>query len=109
MSAVNTEYADKDLSRAEVDALPGPTLLEFGAPWCGHCRRAQPLIAEALAAHPGVRHLKIADASGRRLGRSFRVTLWPTLVFLRDGRELGRLIRPRDAGSIEASLRQLSE
>lgn len=103
------DYAQKEPSRAEVEALAGPALLEFGAPWCGHCRRAQPLIAEALAAYPGVRHLKIADASGRRLGRSFGVTLWPTLVFLREGHELGRLIRPRDAGSIEASLRKLSE
>ena len=32
-----------------------------------------------------------ADASGRPLGRSFKVKLWPTLVFLRDGREIERL------------------
>lgn len=101
---MNTHYADKEPARAEVDALAGPTLVEFGAPWCGHCRRAQPLIAEAMAAHPGVRHLKIADASGRRLGRSFGVKLWPTLVFLADGRERARLIRPMDAGSIRDAL-----
>jgi thioredoxin 1 len=57
-----------------------------------------------MARHPGVRHLKIADASGRRLGRSFGVKLWPTLVFLRDGRELARLVRPGDAAAIGASL-----
>ncbi|HYX65642.1 MAG TPA: thioredoxin family protein, partial [Burkholderiales bacterium] len=95
-------------SRSEVDALAGPTLLEFGSPWCGHCRRAQPLIAEALAAHPQVRHLKIADASGRRLGRSFGIKLWPTLLFLADGRELARLIRPTDAGSIAQGLEKIS-
>jgi thioredoxin 1 len=105
---VNTEYAEKEPARAEVDALPGATLLEFGSPWCGYCRRAQPLIAEAMASHPGVRHLKIADASGRRLGRSFGVKLWPTLVFLRDGRELARLIRPGDAGSIRDALGEIS-
>ena len=106
--ALGTEYAEKEPARAEVDALPGATLLEFGSPWCGYCRRAQPLIAEALASHPGVRHLKIADASGRRLGRSFRVKLWPTLVFLRDGREVARLIRPDDAGSIRDALEGIS-
>jgi thioredoxin 1 len=105
---VSTEYAEKEPARAEVDALPGATLLEFGSPWCGYCRRAQPLIAEAMASHPGVRHLKIADASGRRLGRSFGVKLWPTLVFLRDGRELARLIRPGDAGSIRDALGEIS-
>jgi len=84
--------------------LSGATLLEFGSPWCGHCRIAQPLLETALAAHPEVRHLKIEDASGRRLGRSFQVKLWPTLVFLRDGKELARIVRPREAAPIERAL-----
>ena len=99
-----SDYAATEPKRAEVDALGGATLLEFGSPWCGWCRRAQPLIAEALLAHPGVRHIKIADASGRRLGRSFGVKLWPTLVFLRDGREAARLVRPDDAAPIRKAL-----
>lgn len=98
------DYADAEPARADVDALRGPTLLEFGSPTCGHCRRAQPLIAQALAAHPRVRHLKIADASGRRLGRSFGVKLWPTLVMLADGMELARLVRPTDPGEIARAL-----
>ena len=101
------EYAEKEPRRSEVDALQGPTLVEFGSPWCGHCRRAQPLLASALAAHPRVRHLKIADATGRRLGRSFAVTLWPTLVFLKDGREVERLVRPADAGAVQAALKKI--
>ena len=101
---MNSEYAETEPRRAEVDALAGPTLLEFGSPWCGHCRRAQPLIAEALGAHPGVRHIKVADASGKRLGRSFGVKLWPTLVFLRDGRETAKLVRPAGAQEIRAAL-----
>ena len=101
---MQTDYAATEPKRAEVDALQGATLLEFGSPWCGYCRRAQPLISAALAAHPGVRHLKIADASGRRLGRSFRVKLWPTLVFLKDGAEIGRLVRPGGAPEIREAL-----
>ncbi len=91
-------------TRAEVDALAGAAMLEFGTPWCGFCRGAQPAIAQALAAHAGVRHLKIEDGSGRKLGRSFAVKLWPTLVFLRDGHEVQRLVRPRDATAIDAAL-----
>jgi thioredoxin 1 len=104
---VDAAYLETEPARAEVDALAGPALLEFGSPTCGHCRRAQPLIAQALAAHPRVRHLKVADASGRRLGRSFGVKLWPTLVLLADGKEVARLVRPQVADEIERALREI--
>jgi thioredoxin 1 len=104
---MNTRYAANEPTRAEVDALEGPLLIEFGAPWCGHCQGAQPLLSEALANHPRVRHLKIEDGAGRPLGRSFRVKLWPTLVFLRGGQEVARLVRPGDVQSISQALGQI--
>jgi thioredoxin 1 len=54
-----------------------------------------------------VKHLKVEDGPGRRLGRSFRVKLWPTLVFMRDGIEVARLVRPRDAAAIAEALREI--
>ena len=102
------DYADKDMKRADVEALAGATVLEFGNNWCGHCRRAQPVIEAALAAAPGVRHLRFADASHKRLGRSFQVKLWPTLVFLKDGKELARAVRPRDADELRAALAKIA-
>ena len=97
-------YADPEPTRAELDALPGSALIEFGTPWCGYCKAAQPLIAEAIAGHPDVRHIRIEDGKGRRLGRSFQVKLWPTLIFLRDGQEAARLVRPSDAAEISKAL-----
>jgi len=95
-------------SRAEVDALPGAVLLEFGTDWCGHCQAAAPAVASALAGHPGVRHLRVEDGSGRALGRSYGVKLWPTLVLLQDGQERGRLVRPREAAAVTAALAALA-
>lgn len=102
--AMNHAYAVSEPSREEIDALKGATLVEFGAPWCGYCRAAQEPLAAAMAQHPGVRHVKIEDGKGRRLGRSFGVKLWPTLVFIKDGVEVARLVRPGDANAIEQAL-----
>lgn len=95
-------------SRDEIDALATPTVLEFGAAHCGHCRAAEPLLAAALACHAQISHIKIEDGPGRRLGRSFRVKLWPTLIFLQQGQEVARLVRPTDKGAIEQALARLS-
>lgn len=83
-------------SRAEVDAMPGAVLLEFGAVWCGYCRAIQPRLNALLTEHPDVRHIKIEDGPGLPLGRSFRVKLWPTLVFLRDGKVVHEAVRPAE-------------
>jgi thioredoxin 1 len=94
--------------REEVDAMPGAVMLEFGTSWCGHCRRAQPLIAEALAGKPEISHIKVEDGAGKRLGRSFTVKRWPTLVFLKDGKERARLVRPAAAAEITAALADIA-
>ncbi|NBB12686.1 thioredoxin family protein [Pseudomonas sp. SLFW] len=94
-------YLPETLTRAEVDALAGVSVIDFGTNWCGHCKAALPLIGEVFAEYPQVRHVKVEDGSGRRLGRSFKVKLWPTLVFMRDGQEVGRLVRPTRMSDIE--------
>lgn len=89
-------------TRTEVDASPGPTVLEFGASWCGYCKAAQPDIANVLGNRPDIRHIKIEDGKGKPLGRSFHVKLWPTLIYLENGVEKGRVVRPENAAAIEA-------
>ena len=91
-------------TRAEMDQRPGTTVLEFGTPWCSHCQRAQPLIAAALQDRADVAHVKVEDGPGQRLGRSFGVKLWPTLVVLKDGREVARVVRPQDAQAVQDAL-----
>lgn len=102
-----TDYAKVEPARADIDALTGPAVLEFGTPWCGHCRAARPLISQAIGEHPAVRHIKVEDGSGRPLGRSFRVKLWPTLIFLADGKEVARLVRPHDVVAIGEALARI--
>jgi len=102
-------YTEEALTRAEVDALPGATVVEFGTNWCGWCRGAQPLIETAMADHPQLRHIKVEDGQGRPLGRTFRVKLWPTLVSMRDGQEVARVVRPSSVNEIQEALAQQAQ
>ena len=105
---MESTYATSQPTRAEVDALAGLTVLDFGTNWCGWCRSAQPLIASALAGHPGLRHIKVEDGPGRPLGRSFRVKLWPTLVFMKDGQEVARIVRPSSSEEVQQAMSQVA-
>lgn len=91
-------------TRAEVDALPGTTVLEFGTPWCPHCTGAQPLIEQALQSLPQVQHVKVEDGPGQRLGRSYKVKLWPTLIVLKEGQERARAVRPTTRAEVNEAL-----
>lgn len=107
---MNKTFAETEPARAEIDALAGPVLLEFGTPWCPHCQGAQALIEAAFTATGSpVRHLKIEDGPGRPLGRSFRIKLWPTLIFMKNGQELSRLVRPADASAITDAMAQIAD
>ena len=88
------QYHDNEPSRADVERTVGPAVIEFGASWCGFCRAFAPELKELLDRYPQVAHIRIADGPGKPLGRSFRVKLWPTLVFLRDGKAVRTVARP---------------
>jgi thioredoxin 1 len=107
--AMTQPYSSSEPTRAELDQSRGPVVLEFGANWCGICQAAQPAITQALSQHPTVKHIKVGDGKGQPLGRSYRVKLWPTLIALRDGREVGRVVRPTNAAAIVDMLGLLNE
>lgn len=107
--AYTAEQLDKEPDRTELDQKSAPTVIEFGTGWCGYCQAAQPLIAAAFEDYPDVGHIKIEDGKGRRLGRSFQVKLWPTLIFWRDGREVDRLVRPGSSAQIAQMLARIHD
>lgn len=102
------DYLRTEPLRSEVDAMPGRVLLEFGAPWCGHCQGAQAAIRDMVARMPHVTHLKVEDGKGRPLGRAFGVRLWPTLILLEHGQERARTVRPTTADAWRGMLDAVS-
>ena len=98
------EYTAEAPERADIERWPGVSVLEFGTNWCGFCSAAQSVIRAGLGTESALKHVKVEDGPGRRLGRSFQIKLWPTLVFLRDGREVARVVRPAHADEVKAAL-----
>ena len=94
-------YDKPEPTREAVDSWDGQSVLEFGADWCPICQGAQPLIENAVGGHPEVKHVKVGDGKGKPLGRSYKVKLWPTLIFLKDGQEVARVVRPTTKGELQ--------
>lgn len=95
-------------TREEIDAQSGVSVLEFGATWCGICQGTRPLLDRVFSEHAGVPRVWIEDGKGKRLGRSFGIKLWPTLVFLREGKEVARVVRPTNEGELNAAFAALN-
>jgi thioredoxin 1 len=97
-------YMEAQPQLSTIHGIEGTAVLEFGTNWCGYCQAAAPLIEQEISNMPNVKHVKVEDGPGRPLGRTFRVKLWPTLVFLKDGQEQARLVRPTDTNAIRSAL-----
>lgn len=104
-----TTYLEQQPDRADIDATSGPAVVIFGTNWCGFCLAAERYIAPALAEHPDVPVHAVEDGKGRALGRSYGVKLWPTLIFLRDGEEVARVVRPTSRGPLDDALAAITE
>lgn len=104
----NADYTEETFTFEQVSELVGDAILEFGAPWCGHCQAASSAIKEVVAEHSELRHIKVYDGKGKPLGRAFKVKLWPTLIFLHEGNEVARLVRPLSSDEVRQLISKIN-
>lgn len=104
---MSSGYLNPGPSEEDIKTSDGPLILEFGTDWCGFCKASAPIIEEGLVTAGSTPRIKVEDGKGRRLGRAFKVKLWPTVIFLRDGVEICRLERPQTVEEVKRCLDEL--
>ena len=77
----------------EVERSPVPVLVDAWAPWCGPCHMIAPVIDELATELAGrVRVVKLNVDDNPRTAERFNLRSIPTLLVLKDGREVDRLV-----------------
>lgn len=103
----SADYAAESPTRDDIEAIREPMVIEFGQPDCPYCQAAAPFIEAAFADFPGVVHMKLKDGEGLLLGRAFDVAQWPTLIFMQEGQESTRLVRPQSEQEVREALEEI--
>lgn len=98
-----------DRVRFEKETAQGAVIVDFGADWCPDCRRIEPIMEALCKDYAGrVKIYKINIDEQEALKDELGVRRIPTLIFFKDGKEVGeRLVEPDNKLPIETALKNL--
>jgi thioredoxin 2 len=88
-----------------------PVLVDLWAPWCGPCRVVGPILAQLAAEHAGrLKVIKVNVDENPSLSARYQAHSIPTLVILKDGKVVDRVIgampKPQLAAKLAPHLKQ---
>lgn len=88
VTEVSVEQFDKDVLTS-----PTPVVVDFYAPWCGPCRMLAPVLDVVSQKFAGrARFVKVNVDNAGELAERYNVSGVPTVLFMRDGVEVDRVV-----------------
>ena len=82
-------------------------LVDFSAPWCGYCRRIDPVLDKLADSREDVLIVRVNIDEEPELARQERIEVIPTLVLYKEGYDLGSIVAPESRARIEEFLTEM--
>ena len=97
-------HVTKNNFQEEVIQSDQPVLLDFWASWCGPCQMVSPVIEQIGEENDSIRVGKVNVDEQGELTMQFRVVSIPTLVVMKGGEEVNRIVGAASKSEILAML-----
>jgi thioredoxin 2 len=97
-----------DADFAEVTKTGELVLVDLWAPWCGPCRMVAPVLESLAQRYAGkVKVVKVNVDDNPQIARTFDASSIPTLVFLRDGKPVDRVVGAQPEPALASTIDRL--
>ena len=97
----------KENFAAEVEQAPGLVVVDFWASWCGPCMMLAPVMEELDGELPQIKFCKVNVDDERDLAMEFQIDSIPTLLCVKDGHVVRRLVGYREKDALKKELEAL--
>ena len=90
----NMEILDVTGENFEEEVLKADkkVLIDFYADWCGPCKMLAPIVEEVASEHEDLKVVRINVDNEESIAMNYQIMSIPTLVLIKDGKEVDRVI-----------------
>lgn len=92
---VNNDSFEKEVLQSDKKVL-----VDFYADWCGPCKMLSPVIDQISEENQDIKVVKVNVDNAQDLAMKYQVMSIPTLVVIKEGKEINRSVGLRDKSEI---------